>query len=175
MTLHSLREDGRLVLGEGRVTLREQLPGDALLLAEGEPAGLVWIDGAPGEGTIRAAGMVVAAADAGVYRPGWGMFAIQRTDDAVALGGIGYHGPPCEGVVEIGYDLSVSARGAGWATDAARLIARWSLRQPDVHTVVATTEAANLPSQRVLERVGFTRVADRGELWAYELRAVPAG
>jgi RimJ/RimL family protein N-acetyltransferase len=39
--------------------------------------------------------------------------------------------------------------------------------------VLATTEPANSASQAVLTRVGFRRVADRGELWAYELRRLP--
>ncbi|MDJ0344037.1 GNAT family protein [Streptomyces sp. H10-C2] len=170
MTLRvSHDDDGRLVLDSGRVTLREQLPADCALLAEGKPAELVWIDGIPGEGTIGAAGMTVTAGVAGMYRPGWGVFAIQRSEDGVALGGIGFHGPPSEGVAEIGYDLSVSARGAGWATDALRVLVEWALGRPGVRTLLATTDPENLPSQRVLERAGFTRVADRGELRAFEL------
>jgi RimJ/RimL family protein N-acetyltransferase len=39
--------------------------------------------------------------------------------------------------------------------------------------VLATTEPGNRASQAVLERVGFVRVADRGELWAYELATLP--
>ncbi|MEW2516960.1 GNAT family N-acetyltransferase [Actinacidiphila alni] len=173
MTLHASHDGGRLVLTQGRLTLREQLPEDAALLGDGKPAGLVWIDGVPGDGTVRAASMTVAAAAAGVYRPGWGVFAIQRSEDLVAVGGAGFHGPPDSGAVEIGYDLSESARGAGWATDAARALSQWALGQPGVLVVLATTEPDNRPSQAVLERVGFVRVADRGELWAYELTSLP--
>jgi RimJ/RimL family protein N-acetyltransferase len=173
MTLHASLDGGRLVLTQGRLTLREQLPHDAAQLADGKPAGLTWIDGVPGEGTIGAASMTVAAAAAGVYRPGWGVFAIQRTLDGTALGGAGFHGPPDAGAVEIGYDLSTSGRGAGWATDAARALCQWALGQPEVDLVLATTEPANAASQAVLTRVGFQRVADRGELWAYELRGLP--
>lgn len=173
MTLHASHDGGRLVLTQGRLTLREQLPEDAALLADGKPAGLVWVDGVPGDGTVGAASMTVAAAAAGVYRPGWGVFAIQRSEDLVAVGGAGFHGPPDSGAVEIGYDLSESGRGAGWATDAARVLCQWALSQPGVVVVLATTEPANGPSQAVLERVGFMRVADRGELWAYELTSLP--
>lgn len=173
MTLHASHDGGRLVLTQGRLTLREQLPEDAALLADGKPAGLVWVDGVPGDGTVGAASMTVAAAAAGVYRPGWGVFAVQRTEDGTALGGAGFHGPPDSGAVEIGYDLSESARGSGWATDAARALCQWALSQPGVLMVLATTEPANRASQAVLERVGFLRVADRGELWAYELTSLP--
>lgn len=92
----------------------------------------------------------------------------------MALGGIGFHGPPSpDGVAEIGYDLVPGARGQGWATDAARLISRWALTRPEVRTVLATTDPDNLPSQRVLERAGFTRVADRDGMHAYELPGRP--
>lgn len=173
MTLHASLDGGRLVLTQGRLTLREQLPQDAAQLAEGKSAGLTWIDGVPGEGTIGAASMTVAAAVAGLYRPGWGVFAIQRTADGTALGGAGFHGPPDGGRVEIGYDLSTSGRGAGWATDAARALCQWALGQDEVDLVLATTEPSNTPSQAVLARVGFHRVADRGHLWAYELPHLP--
>lgn len=165
MTLDS----GRLVLARGRLVLREQTPEDARPLALGKPGGMTWVDGVPGEGTVVAAGMTVRAAEAGLYRPGWGLFVLQRAEDAAALGGIGFHGLPEEGVVEIGYDLTASARGRGWATDAVRLLSAWALRQPEAERVAATTEAGNLPSRRVLERAGFCRVEDRGTLLAFEL------
>lgn len=171
MTLRTSHDAGRLVLAQGRVTLREQLPADCALLADSKPADLVWIDGVPGEGTVAAAGMTVAADAAGVFQPGWGVFAIQRSEDGVAVGGIGFHGPPADGVAEIGYDLSVSARGAGWATEAVLVLARWAFDRPGVQRLLATTDPDNLPSQRVLERAGFTRVADQGELRAFELAA----
>ncbi|MGW3245870.1 GNAT family N-acetyltransferase [Streptomyces sp. NPDC001070] len=172
MIPNASREDGRLVLTHERVVLREQLRDEAAQLADGKPAGLEWIDGGPGEGTIIAAGMTTIAAAAGVYAPGWGLFVIQRSDDGLALGGIGFHGPPSavDGVVEIGYDLSESARGAGWATDAVLVLSRWALSRPEVRTVLATTDPGNRASQRVLARAGFGRVADRDAQWAYELR-----
>lgn len=162
-------DGGRVVLRHGRVELREQLPPEAAQIADGHPTHLRWIDGAPGEGTLVAAAMVVKAFVAGRYVPGWGVFTILRAEDGVAIGGIGFHGPPTDGTVEVGYDLAVSARGAGWATDAVRLLAAWALGQPEVHTVRATTEPSNAASQAVLTRAGFARVADRQGMWAYHL------
>ncbi|MET8681658.1 GNAT family N-acetyltransferase [Streptomyces sp. NPDC004647] len=172
MAVETGHDDGRLLLRAGRVTLREHTAEDAAELMDYQSCGLVWIDGVPGAETAGAAGMTVRAAVEGLHRPPWGMFAILRSHDLTALGTIGFHGPPDDGgMVEIGYDLSVSARGAGWATDAARLLTSWALGEPGVVTVLATTQPGNLPSQRVLERTGFTRVADRDPLWAYELTA----
>ncbi len=169
MALDPSFDGARLELRDGRVALREVTPEEAARIADGELDALQWIDGAPGEGTVVAAEMVAKAAVAGEHHPHWGLFAILRTEDATAVGGMGFHGPPVDGVVEVGYDLSVSGRGAGWATDALRLLTDWTLRQPGVHTVLATTEPDNGPSQRVLDRVGFRRVEDREGLWAYEL------
>lgn len=157
-----------LALAEGRLTLRALPPADCARLAEGGTAGLTWIEGAPPEGTVEGAGIMVQLAAAGVYRPGWGTYAITRTEDGVALGGIGFHGPPdADGTVEIGYDLSPAARGAGWATEAARLLASWAMSRPEVRTVTAAAEPANVPSQRVLLRAGFLRVGERSGMAAY--------
>lgn len=169
MTVHVSREGTLLVLGAGRLTLREQSPAAAAVLAEGGSAGLDWLDGGPGSGTQVAAKMVTMAVEVGAFLPGWGLFVIQRSEDSAVLGGIGFHGPPGDGSAEIGYDLTESARGAGWATDAVVVLSRWALSLPSVHTVLATTDPGNQPSQRVLIRAGFTRVADRDGLWAYEL------
>ncbi|MER7397252.1 GNAT family N-acetyltransferase [Streptomyces sp. NPDC000151] len=158
-----------LALTAGRVTLRALPPAECARLTDGGTAGLTWVDGAPPEGTVEGAGIMVRLAAAGLYRPGWGTYAITRTEDGVALGGIGFHGPPDEaGTVELGYDLSPSARGAGWATDAVRLLASWAAARPEVGTLVATTEPANVPSQRVLERAGFVRAGERSGMYAFE-------
>ncbi|MFG2222410.1 GNAT family N-acetyltransferase [Streptomyces sp. NPDC048644] len=157
-----------LTLAAGRVALRALLPSAAARVADGEGAGFDWIDGAPSDDTSGGAGIVVAAAVAGRHRPGWGVFVLTDAADGRALGSIGFHGPPdADGRVEIGYDLSPSARGAGWATDAARLLAGWAAGRPEVRTVCATTEPDNVPSQRVLERAGFRPDGMREELRAF--------
>lgn len=164
-------DGGRVVLREGRVELREQLPPEAARITDGRSTGLRWVDGIPCEGTVVAAGMVVKAYAAGTYVPGWGAYTVVRAEDGAAVGGIGFHGAPSAGAVEIGYDLSVSARGAGLATEAVRLLSAWALGQPDVRTVLAATEPGNRASQAVLGRAGFARVADREGMFAYELTA----
>ncbi|MCZ1011451.1 GNAT family N-acetyltransferase [Streptomyces lydicus] len=99
-----------------------------------------------------------------------GCFVLTDAASGTALGSIGFHGPPdAEGLVEIGYDLSPSARGAGWATDAARLLAGWAAARPEVRTVCALTEPENVPSRRVLERAGFRFSGEREGRCAYEI------
>ncbi|MEV0374582.1 GNAT family N-acetyltransferase [Streptomyces sp. NPDC050636] len=159
-----------LTLSAGRVALRALLPTVAARVADGETAGFDWIDGAPPESTSDGARIAVRAAVAGLYRPGWGVFVLTDATTGTALGSIGFHSPPDDaGWVEIGYDLSPSARGAGWATDAARLLAGWAADRPEVGTVCALAEPENVPSQRVLERAGFRFAGQRDGLLAYEV------
>jgi RimJ/RimL family protein N-acetyltransferase len=159
----------RAVLDTDRLRLREIQPAEAADLREGRPAGLNWLGGTPGEGSREAAGLLAGAHAAGRHRPGWGMYALVRGEDDLVVGGMGFHGPPEAGSVEIGFDLHPDARGRGYATEALGALARWALQQPGVETVLATTTPDNTPSRRVMERAGFTRRPDRDGLLVYAL------
>ncbi|MFD0329628.1 GNAT family N-acetyltransferase [Streptacidiphilus monticola] len=69
---------------------------------------------------------------------------ILRREDGLALGGAGFHGPPTDGVVEIGYDLAPGARGKGYATETARLLVAYAFTHAVVRVVQAHTEPTNL-------------------------------
>ncbi|MBC3843270.1 GNAT family N-acetyltransferase [Streptacidiphilus sp. 4-A2] len=127
--------------------------------------------GGPYEGTRDACTMISSAEIAGVFDPAWGAYAVIRTEDGTAVGGIGFHGPPSEGVAEIGYDLADSARGNGYATEAARTLCAYALARAEVELVVAHTEPGNTASQAVVARAGFVREGD-GEngLYRFTLR-----
>lgn len=79
------------------------------------------------------------------------------TYDGAVVGDCGWYGPPGEdGEVEIGYGLAAPFRGRGIGGAAVRLLVDWVVAQPGVRRVVAETDAANTPSRRLLERLGFT-------------------
>ncbi|MEU6457812.1 GNAT family N-acetyltransferase [Streptomyces sp. NPDC047065] len=160
-----------LVIPAERLTLQGVTPAAATDLAAGGDGGFEWVGGGPFQGTRDAAGMLLKAYEGGVHRPEWGVFTLVRREDGLAVGGMGFHGPPDEdGRVEIGYDLAEAARGHGYATEALRALSAWALAREEVTSVFATTEPANVASQAVITRAGFTRVAgDEGQL-AYELR-----
>jgi RimJ/RimL family protein N-acetyltransferase len=61
------------------------------------------------------------------------------------------------GLAAVGYWLRAEARGRGAATVALRLIARWAFDALGVQRLELTTAPDNVASQRVAERVGFTR------------------
>jgi RimJ/RimL family protein N-acetyltransferase len=60
---------------------------------------------------------------------------------------------------EVGYLLGRAARGQGHATRALRLICAWGFAHLALERVDLYAATGNAPSQRVAERVGFTREA----------------
>ncbi|MGW0598419.1 GNAT family N-acetyltransferase [Streptomyces sp. NPDC002776] len=153
-----------LVVPAERLTLESLTPAAAADLAAGGDGGYAWAQGGPYDGTREASGMLLKAYEAGVHRPEFGVFVLVRTEDDRAVGALGFHGAPDEeGRVEIGYDLAESARGHGYATEALRALSRWALARDDVHTLLATIDRANLPSQAVVTRSGFVRATPEEE------------
>jgi RimJ/RimL family protein N-acetyltransferase len=59
----------------------------------------------------------------------------------------------------IGYWIAKEARGRGIATRATRMLSRWALTEGGVQRLQLTTDPANVASQRVAEKAGFTREA----------------
>ena len=87
--------------------------------------------------------------------PVFGLMMIRDARDGLAVGGIGFFGPPdADGAVEVGYGLVPAARGRGLAS-AALTQAIAIATAHGVRVVRADTDPANLPSSRVLERAGF--------------------
>lgn len=69
---------------------------------------------------------------------------------------IGMIDPRIEGPkVGIGYGAARVHWGKGYVPEAARAVIAWTLQQPSIHRVYATTDVENIASQRVLEKVGM--------------------
>jgi RimJ/RimL family protein N-acetyltransferase len=88
---------------------------------------------------------------------GW-TFAIVDRKTSEAVGGIGivYRHPP--GTAEPGAWVIADKRNGGVAERATRLLCFWVLtNETGIERIQATVEPWNLASQRVLEKVGFTR------------------
>jgi L-amino acid N-acyltransferase YncA len=52
--------------------------------------------------------------------------------------------------------LAAVSRGQGYGSEAVAAITGWLLSQPGVRQLRACTLTGNVPSRRVLEKVGFT-------------------
>lgn len=95
-----------------------------------------------------------------IARHGWGLWATETRVDHRFIGFVGMsipsfeaHFTPC---VEIGWRLSRSAWGHGYATEAARTALAYGFGQLELDEVVSFTAATNERSQRVMQRLGMS-------------------
>ena len=143
----------------GRVRLILISPDDAADMLAGRRQER-WHADYPRRDDVDAASMIgprEGAAD------GWGPRHV--VVDGLAVGSIGFFGPPVDGEVEVGYGLVEAARGRGIATEALDAVLehvdRLGVR------VRASTEPENTASLRVLAKAGFTQLRgsdDEGRL-----------
>jgi RimJ/RimL family protein N-acetyltransferase len=78
---------------------------------------------------------------------------------------------PLEGMVEIGWRFVKAAWGHGYATEAARAAVAHGFADPACDRIGAMTASGNVPSMRVMERLGMVRRPDLD----FEHPAVPVG
>jgi len=74
-----------------------------------------------------------------------------------------------DGNVVLGYWLDGNHTGHGYATAACEALIEYGRRELDVTAVWAGVTKGNAPSERLLERVGFQRVADMGRYTRFHL------
>jgi [ribosomal protein S5]-alanine N-acetyltransferase len=120
------------------------------ILADVRPLFLQWMEAAPEQ-----VGWYVWYAMMRTPRGASDLLAGGASDLLVAS--IGFKGPPQDGTVEIGYSVLPRFQGQGYATEMVRALTDWAFGQPGVRCIVAETAVDNIPSQRLLQRVGFTR------------------
>jgi RimJ/RimL family protein N-acetyltransferase len=134
--------------------------------------GPAWAKGYPLEGDIRAcsayASHLPPAVDAsdrfGYY---------QIVEAGLVVGGIGFHGPPSGGLVEVGYGVVPQVRGRGVATSALRMILEVAAEGKDVTRLRGRAEQANIASRRVMLSAGMREVGHDGDFVVYELELTP--
>jgi len=119
--------------------------------------GRAWAADYPTEGDLVVAGIACEAGEHYDETAAFGVYQVRLRETGDAVGGIGFIHPPEQGEAEVGYGLAESARGRGLATEALRAVAEWA-KAHGVTLLVAMTALDNRPSQRVLERVGFSRL-----------------
>lgn len=85
------------------------------------------------------------------------------------VGGIGFHGPPRDGLVEIGYGVVPDVRRQGVATEALRQILAVAAGFEQVKRVCGRTTPDNVGSQRVMLAVGMQLVGRDPDFLHYEI------
>jgi len=112
----------------------------------------------------------------------WLNWALQRIDTGVYIGTLQATVVP-QSRAFIGYVLTPSAWGRGFATEACRWLVSALQTHFAVDEMLATVDTRNIASVRVLQRLGFARIGTspaeiRGEIttdFRYRLRTHPGG
>jgi RimJ/RimL family protein N-acetyltransferase len=94
-----------------------------------------------------------------------GRFAIARKSDGALLGACGlmpsYPSVPLPPYIDMGWRLSRSAWGHGYATEAATAVMQDGFARLGLESIIAITAAINVRSWSVMERLGMARDAAR--------------
>ena len=95
-----------------------------------------------------------------VEQQGWGVWAVEIAGVTPFAGFIGLSRPrfdahftPC---TEVGWRLAPEFWGHGYATEGARAVLAFAFSELHLDEVVSLTAELNLPSRRVMERLGMT-------------------
>jgi len=92
---------------------------------------------------------------------GYGLWALEVKDtgDFIGFTGLALQTFPAHftPAVEVGWRLRQSAWGHGYATEAALAALDRGWQEPDLDEIVSMTAKTNVPSQRVMQRIGMTR------------------
>jgi RimJ/RimL family protein N-acetyltransferase len=89
----------------------------------------------------------------------FGLWAVEIVQQARFIGFVGMaeptfkeHFTPC---VEIGWRLDHEYWGQGFALEAAQTVMKYAFEELDLSELVSFTAAINLPSQKLMKRLGF--------------------
>jgi RimJ/RimL family protein N-acetyltransferase len=153
-----------------RLVLHPMSVSEAERVLTGDPDNAArWAPGYPGEGDATAARRFLnTCANTGDPQP-FGNYEIRRREDGRAIGGVGFHGTPDEnGSVTVGYGLSPSAHGKGYASEALRALLAFA-RAHGITSVKGDTDHDNTASQHVMAAVGMGLIAEDERLKYYKI------
>jgi RimJ/RimL family protein N-acetyltransferase len=155
IALEELRTD-RLILRRWRS--RDRLPFAAL---NADPLVMHYL---PSTLSPEESGRLADRIEAAFLRHGFGLWAVEIPEVAAFAGFIGFsvptfraHFTPC---VEIGWRLAAEHWGRGYATEGAHAALLCGFETLKLAEIVSFTAAANLPSRRVMEKIGMTHHPD---------------
>lgn len=85
--------------------------------------------------------------------------AVRRTGREV-VGRIGFHAPPQDGVVEVGYSVAPTHRRQGYALEMTRGLLGWGAAH-GARECLGSARPDNAASLAVLDRLGFVRIGEQ--------------
>jgi RimJ/RimL family protein N-acetyltransferase len=163
-----------------RLVLRDWTADDAeaALAVFGDASVARWLTPAlvrPGDAAGMRQHLARWAAEATTLVPPYGRWAVVRREDGTVIGGMELRPlPPHDEDVEIGWQLAPGAWGHGYATEAARALARYAFSQA-TDEVFAVVRPGNERAGAVAKRLGMEWVGETDKyydlvLQVYRLR-----
>jgi RimJ/RimL family protein N-acetyltransferase len=101
-----------------------------------------------------AAAFIAGTADRPDIPGTWFQLGIFHREGQVLIGDVGIHFLP-RGEAELGYTLTPSFQGRGYAAEAATAVIKWLFRSPNRRCVFCTIDPDNTPSIRLAKRLGL--------------------
>jgi [ribosomal protein S5]-alanine N-acetyltransferase len=101
-------------------------------------------------------------------------FAVVHREARMVIGSGGFKGPPdSDGMVEIAYGIAPTFQRRGYATEVAKALVEYALRDGAVRRLRAHTLRESNPSTKVLRKCGFEFIGeviepDDGPVWRWE-------
>jgi ribosomal-protein-alanine N-acetyltransferase len=124
----------------------------------GDPEVVRWMDWGPNTPAETSTFLGYAlTSETETPRRSWKL-AVVRTADGALIGSAELHiESPEHRRGTMGYLISPSAQGQGYATEVAQAVLDFGLTDANLHRVTATCDPENIGSVRVLEKIGMTR------------------
>lgn len=102
---------------------------------------------------------------------GFDIWMIIKKDSGTIIGDIGFKGEPNElGEIEIGYAIVKDERCKGYCFEAVQALINWAFKHEKVKCIKAECLIDNMPSKRVLEKVGMTELKRDNKFIYWEVR-----
>ena len=99
-----------------------------------------------------------------ITEKGWGFWALELIESGEFIGFVGLNsiegdsGISDAPFVEIGWRIDADHWGEGYAPEAAKLVLSFAFHQLKLDAVYSFTSVLNLPSQRVMQKVGMQNI-----------------
>jgi RimJ/RimL family protein N-acetyltransferase len=143
-------ETPRLKLRQWR---REDIAPYTEMLADPATARFITVDGKPVEDEMMGwRHTVVMAGHWAIH--GAGMFAVEEKESGKFVGRVGPWLPPTWPDFEIGWGITKTAQGKGYASEAARAAIDWAFANFEIPLVIHCIDRENVASQGVARRLG---------------------
>jgi ribosomal-protein-alanine N-acetyltransferase len=99
------------------------------------------------------------------------LWTVISTQENKMVGDLCFVGEPnTEGEVEIGYGTYEEFRKRGFMTEAVAGIIKWAEKQPNIRSIIASTDKSNIDSYSILERNNFIKSGETETLYNWRLK-----